>query len=208
MPKAKDALLNHEYDGIREYDNPTPGWWHAILAVTMLFSIFYFAFFEFSPVCKSPQQVLQDREIVEIRRQFAEIGDLKPDAPTIFKMMADPKWMAFGESVFRGNCVSCHGNMGQGIVGPNLTDDVYKNVKKIEDIPRVVAEGAANGAMPSWKTRLHPNEVVLVASYVATLRGRNIAGRPPEGELAAPWKQGADSASAAQDSANVAAGKK
>ena len=31
--------------------------------------------------------------------------------------------------------------------------------------------------MPSWRTRLHPNEVVLMAAYVAGLRGKNLKGR-------------------------------
>ena len=41
--------------------------------------------------------------------------------------------------------------------------------------------------MPAWKTRLHPNEVVLMAAYVAGLRGKNLKGRPPEGEKIDPW---------------------
>lgn len=190
MSETHDQLLDHEYDGIREYDNPTPSWWHAIFAGTVVFSIFYYTYWEFSPLASSPQQVLAKRELVEIRRQFAEIGDLKPDASTMAKMMADPKWMAFGESVFRGNCISCHGAQGQGVVGPNLTDDSWKNVKQIEDVCKVVSDGAANGAMPAWKGRLHPNEVVLVASYVATLRGGNAPGRPPEGNVIPAWGTG------------------
>ena len=43
---AHDQLLDHEYDGIQEYDNPCPGWWHAIFALTVLFSIVYFLFFQ------------------------------------------------------------------------------------------------------------------------------------------------------------------
>ena len=43
MPQ--DQLLDHQYDGIQEYDNPCPGWWHAIFWVTVLFSVVYFLFF-------------------------------------------------------------------------------------------------------------------------------------------------------------------
>jgi cytochrome c oxidase cbb3-type subunit 3 len=69
-----------------------------------------------------------------------------------------------------------------------LTDDYWKNVKQLADIPKVIAEGAAAGAMPSWKTRLHPNEVVLVAAYVASLRGKNLPGpRGQEGDLIPRW---------------------
>ena len=51
-----------------------------------------------------------------------------------------------------------------------------------------VAGTTYNGAMPAWKTRMHPNEVVLVAAYVATLRGKNLPGpRPAEGAAISPW---------------------
>ncbi|MFN7337509.1 MAG: cbb3-type cytochrome c oxidase N-terminal domain-containing protein, partial [bacterium] len=29
-------ILDHEYDGIREFDNPTPGWWHAIFFASVI----------------------------------------------------------------------------------------------------------------------------------------------------------------------------
>jgi hypothetical protein len=42
--------------------------------------------------------------------------------------------------------------------------------------------------MPAWKARLHPNEVVLVAAYVAKKRGQNLPStRQPEGEVIPPW---------------------
>ena len=87
--------------------------------------------------------------------------------------------MLYANSVFLTNCQSCHGPDGSGVVGPNLTDDYYKNVKKITDIAEVIKNGAAGGSMPAWKTRLHPNEVILMAAYVAGLRGRTsrAAGR-------------------------------
>ena len=63
------------------------------------------------------------------------------------------------------------------MVGPNLTDDYYRNVKKITDIPDVIRDGGANGSMPAWRTRLHPNEIVLMAAYVAGLREKTITDR-------------------------------
>ena len=31
----QDRLLDHDYDGIREYDNPMPRWWVAIFWATI-----------------------------------------------------------------------------------------------------------------------------------------------------------------------------
>ena len=44
-PPPRDQLSGHEYDGIQEYDNPTPGWWTAVFAVTVFFSFFYFVYY-------------------------------------------------------------------------------------------------------------------------------------------------------------------
>ena len=103
------------------------------------------------------------------------------------KYKDDAEWMLYANSVFLTNCQSCHGPDGGGVVGPNLTDDYYKNVKKITDIAEVIKNGAAGGSMPAWRTRLHPNEVILMAAYVAGLRGKNLKGRAPEGEKIPPW---------------------
>jgi len=71
-----------------------------------------------------------------------------------------------------------------------MTDDYYKNIKRLGDIPKVIQDGAANGAMPAWKNRLHPNEIVMVAAYVASLRGQNKPGpRAAEGSVIDPWPE-------------------
>jgi len=101
--------------------------------------------------------------------------------------MDDPQWMSYGQSVFSANCANCHGSAGGGGVGPNLTDEAYLNVKTITDIHTVIDQGANNGAMPAWGKRLHPNEIVLLSSYVASLRGKNLPGKGVEGEVIPPW---------------------
>jgi cytochrome c oxidase cbb3-type subunit 3 len=123
--------------------------------------------------------------------RFAEIGELKPDEATLLAYMQKPDWLQVGIAVYEQRCKSCHGEEGRGLVGPNMTDDCYKGVKQLTDLTRIVAEGAANGSMPGWKKRLHPNEIVLVSAYLATLRGKNLTGpRGPEGNAIPPWPSG------------------
>jgi cytochrome c oxidase cbb3-type subunit 3 len=104
----------------------------------------------------------------------------------MLQWMTNKDYMAYGQSVFKQNCVSCHGDSGQGLVGPNMTDDYYKNIKVITDIPRVITNGANNGAMPSW-ARLGSIDIALVGTYIACLRGQTLPGRKPEGDKIPPW---------------------
>jgi cytochrome c oxidase cbb3-type subunit 3 len=184
----RDLLREHEYDGIQEYDNPTPGWWNLIFLGSFLFAIWYILYYHASTVSVSVAQGYETDVSDDLKKRFSSIGDLKPDESTLLKFMANEEWKLVGASVFKAQCVSCHASNAAGQIGPNLTDDYYKNVKQLSDIPLVIAGGAAAGAMPAWKTRLHPNEVVLVAAYVASLRGKNLPGpRGQEGELIPPW---------------------
>lgn len=184
----RDTLLEHEYDGIREYDNPVPRWMHVIFWASAVFCFFYFVFYHGSTVSSSIADSYDVAVADDLTKRFAEIGELQPDEATILEYAKNDDWLKVGASVFKTHCVSCHSKDGSGLVGPNLTDDHWKNVRTLTDIARVITEGAANGAMPAWKTRLHPNEVVLVSSYVASLRGQNLPGpRGPEGEVIPAW---------------------
>lgn len=185
---TRDVVLDHNYDGIQEYDNPTPGWWWWLFHLTTAFSIVYFVFFQFSKEAWTLAEEHDAAVARNLRQQFGEIGTLQADEATLLKYMHDERWLAVGRSVFLGRCVTCHGPNGEGLVGPNLTDDAYKNVRTIVDIATVIANGAANNAMPGWKQQLHPNEIVLTAAYIASLRGRNLPGpRGAEGDVIPPW---------------------
>ncbi len=190
----KDRLMDHEFDGIQEYDNPIPLWLNLILYGTVVFSVVYYFVFQIGPlvgtngwtVAEAYDQAMADN----LRLRFEEIGELQPNEATLIRYMQpdNAEWLAVGQTVYKTNCQSCHAPDGSGLVGPNLTDDYYKNVKKLGDILDVIANGAANGNMPAWKNRLHPNELVLSAAYVASLRGKNLPGpRPKEGNLIDPW---------------------
>lgn len=196
--QVRDHLMDHEYDGIQEFDNPTPGWWYMLFWGTVFFSVFYYVFFTFSPASWTNDDWYKSTVAANLRLQFAEIGTLTPDEPTVLKYMGDPKWLTVGQTVYTAQCQQCHGADGRGLVGPAFTDNLYKNVKRLGDIPKVIAEGANNGAMPPWGKRLHPNELTLVSSYVASLRAKQL---PANVQLAGeveipPWPAATDAAPA------------
>lgn len=185
------SLTGHSYDGIVEYDNPLPGWWKFLFWVSILFSPVYYFYFH----CGTEGRSIKDQysahmaSVFELR--FAEIGELTADKETILKYMNDaPEWLAVGKVVYQTNCVSCHGADGGGLVGPNLTDDYWKNVRSVEGIASVIEKGAANGAMPAWKNRFsHQNQIVLTAAYVASLRANPVTGKGPEGNEIPDWNE-------------------
>jgi cytochrome c oxidase cbb3-type subunit 3 len=182
------SLMDHEYDGIQEFDNPTPGWWHALFLASVVFSIGYTAWYHASPLSASVWDKWRAAEVEEFARIFGEIGDLEPDQPTIVKMMGDERMMAVAQGIFQGNCAACHAKDGGGINGVNLTDDNYKNVKSLPDVFDVITRGAANGAMPAWENMISKNERVILAAYVARLRGTEpAAARPAEGDVIPAW---------------------
>jgi cytochrome c oxidase cbb3-type subunit 3 len=183
-----DELRDHEFDGIREYDNPTPGWWHAIFVATGVFAMFYVVFWHWSVAGWSIEDAWNDEQRADYLRIFGTVGELKLDEGTILKQMGDPQFMEIAKASFMGNCAACHKRDGGGDIGVNLCDDYYKNVNKIEDIFKVITEGANAGAMPSWKNRFSENERVILASYVASLRGTTPAGgKGPDGKQIPPW---------------------
>ena len=187
---SNDPKTDHAYDGIEEFDNPLPGWWKWLFIASIVFSPIYWMFFHGGAEGRSIEDQYGAALAANTRLQFSEIGDLNPDADTILRFMNKDNWVKVGQVVFKTNCISCHGRDGEGKVGPDLTDDFYKNLTKIDEIASVVSNGAGNGAMPKWSNRLHVNEIVLVSAYVATLRGKNLESpRAAEGKIIAPWPE-------------------
>lgn len=183
-----DPRTGHVYDGIEEFDNPMPTWWKTIFVLTILYAVPYTMYYYGG----APGRTLADTYDAELSQvmqlQFAEIGELTPNRENVIRFLNQPNMLAIGRSVFKQNCTQCHGGDGGGLVGPNLCDDSYKNIRDIGDFIRVLQNGAAAGAMPAWKNRLSDNEIVLVSSYAASLRGSSPAKpKAAEGNKLDPW---------------------
>ncbi len=177
-----EPALGHAYDGIQEYDNPLPGWWSWIFIGTIVFSVFYILYFHSGAPNRTMFDQLETTQRALTKKQYGSLGDLKQDRATLVRFMQDKDWTNYGKSIFRTNCQSCHGPDGGGLVGPNLADTAWKNVKHVEDIMTIINNGAGGNAMPAWKQRFtDPRDVIMVAAYVAALQGEKVSGKGPEG---------------------------
>lgn len=82
---------------------------------------------------------------------------------------ADPA--SAGGKIFAENCAACHGEGGRGGLGtgaPSLADDQWIYGGTRADILTTLQNGR-QGVMPSWKGRLAPADIHLLALYVSRL---------------------------------------
>lgn len=185
--EPEPPVRGHAFDGIEEYDNPMPSWWKNIFWASILFAIGYFFYYHFG-VGESTEQAY-DRSIGEFyAEQAARLGDLQADEATLLRLMADANMMAAGRALYRANCTTCHGADGGGGTGPNLTDDAYLNVRRIEDLHTLIRDGLVGKGMPAWGDRFSPPQLVVLSAYAASLRGTTPAsGKAPDGAAIPPW---------------------
>jgi cytochrome c oxidase cbb3-type subunit 3 len=189
MAEKNPELLDHNYDGIQEYDNPTPGWWHLIFWGTIVWSVIYVVVWHLTPLIPDRITRLENTRQLAIEKQFAQLMTIDDQVTKVRTVMGDENWLEQGASVFAGTCTLCHGPEGQGLIGPNLTDNHYKNLTDLAGMIDVVTNGAANGAMPANVNLLDENEIALVVGYVASLRGKMLEGpRGVEGEEIPPFQ--------------------
>lgn len=180
----RDRLISHGYDGIQEYDNPLPGWWVWIFWVTIVFSIGYWAYYQIGPGPSIVAQYEAEEEIAEQRRPRV-VASAVTDA-SLAALEKDAAAMAKAKEIFATRCMPCHGDRGQGIVGPNLTDEYWLHGGRLTEIYALISEGVPEKGMVPWKTQLSPAEIAAMAAYVGTLRGTNPPNpKPAEGQKAA-----------------------
>ncbi|HVY28942.1 MAG TPA: cbb3-type cytochrome c oxidase N-terminal domain-containing protein [Polyangiaceae bacterium] len=182
-----DQLLDHEYDGIREYDNPLPLWWKAIFWGSFVFSIGYFFHYHLSGNGQSVAAAYE-AEMREAREAEAKANLAQPvSEESLGKLMADASLMSDAKALFGQKCAACHGDKAQGLIGPNLTDNAWiHGAGTLKDIFGVINEGVLAKGMPAWGRQLSPIEVRKLAAFVGTQRGKAVPGKPPEGAVVVP----------------------
>lgn len=178
------VLTDHDYDGIRELDNALPPWWKYGFYLTIVFAIVYLGYYHMS--ANAPLSAKEyDNEMEEARIAIAEYkkraADLVDESSVV--MLSDAAALSEGAGIFKQHCVVCHGQLGEGLVGPNLTDVNWLHGGDIKDIFKTIKYGVSGKGMKSWQQELSPQMMAKVSSYVKSLAGTNPPNpKAPEGE--------------------------
>jgi cytochrome c oxidase cbb3-type subunit III len=199
--QKQNRLLDHNYDGIQEYDNPMPRWWVWIFWATIIFAEVYFIWYQLGP-----GRTIHDEYADEMALWDARLAELTPPAASEADLLAvfqDPARVQAGAAVFAGKCLPCHAPDGGGMIGlgPNLTDAYWKNGDgSLSAVYKIVREGVTGTAMQAWEQQLKPEDLQSAVAFVHSLQGTTPANpKEAEGQLVG----GAAPDSAATETASV-----
>ena len=177
-----DVETDHEYDGIKEFDNPLPRWWLGTFAITVVFAVFYWiAIHSLPSAVGSFDRYGEDQRAYDLAA-FATAVD--PQA--IVAMAKDPAAVQKGKAIFDLRCLSCHGDKAQGGTGPNLTDNFWLHGGDTKSIYVTVAGGYPKLGMPEWRMVLEDADLQHVVAFVESVRNTNVPGKAQQGEAYNP----------------------
>ncbi len=190
-PLTNDKFVpEHEFDGIRELANNPPWWLTFIFIGSMLFAYVYLAKYHFYGDGELQIQEYESEMLAANPEEEEEAAggitiqteDIDYSVP-----LADAAGLEKGAKIFKTNCAVCHLAEGQGLVGPNLTDEYWIHGGSFDDVVRIINNGVVEKGMIAWKGQLSKKQIHQVSSYVMTLVGTNPPNpKDPEGEKYVP----------------------
>lgn len=182
MGEQKTPGVRHVFDDIEELDNRMPNWWLGLLWGSIVFAFGYWFYFHSAKIGANDwDRYHQERAAIEAREKAKQPPQVDPNE-MLLALARDEKVLAQGHQAFTQTCAACHAAEGQGLIGPNLTDEYWLNGGKPADILNTIAKGKVEKGMPAWEPLLGPERVKSVAAFVVSIRGKKIKGKEPQGE--------------------------
>ncbi|MER8375687.1 cytochrome-c oxidase, cbb3-type subunit III [Mesorhizobium sp. M1406] len=183
------STTGHEWDGIRELNNPLPRWWVITFYITIVWAIGYTIAYPAWPLLHSATKGMlgySSRNEVKNELSVAEAAKGKYvaaiESKSVSEIAADDTLREFavaaGSAAFKVNCVQCHGSGAQGSKGfPNLNDDDWLWGGKADQIQQTVTHGIRFASdpdtrlseMPAFGDIITADQIKQVSAYVASL---------------------------------------
>lgn len=178
--RDRDELLDHEADGIREFDNDLPRWWLYGFYLTIVFSVIYLVNYHMlpTPFFGAPTVIAEYEADVKAAAalQAAHRNRTPAAAAAIATVLTDTPSLEKGRAIFESAsslCSSCHRPDLGGLVGPNLTDKGWLHGCGLGDVMTSIRTGyPTRGMLPfGGGTPLSDEQLRQLASYVLSKRG-------------------------------------
>jgi len=176
--EEREMEFDHDFDGIRELDNRIPPWFTLLFLGTAVFGAGYLLDYHvFGTSRLMAAEYQEEMAVAAIQRRIALANEGTIDEATLSPLTDSPA-IGRGEEQYKKFCVSCHGMRGEGLVGPNLTDDYWIHGGGIKNVFSTIKMGVPAKGMISWQLVFTPKQIQEIGSYVLTLHGTN----PPNGK--------------------------
>jgi cytochrome c oxidase cbb3-type subunit III len=181
---GRDELLDHDADGIREFDNALPRWWLYGFYLTIVFAVVYLVNFHLlpQPLLGHAGMIAEYQAELEAASRTAALDPVRTG--TVAVTLTDAPSLARGKAIFEGPdnvCFSCHRADLGGLVGPNLTDDYWQHGCSIGEVMTSIKTGyPLKGMQPFGVGKpLTDQQTQELASYVLSRRGSNPQNAKP-----------------------------
>jgi cytochrome c oxidase cbb3-type subunit 3 len=171
--KGKE-VEGHEFDGIKELDNPPPPWLMYVFYVTVIFSIGYWIYYHMTDAAPNQYEEFEQEMAMVAKVEAKRVAELPPQATEASTDAAD---LAAGKALYTEKaCFACHGMNGEGnAIGPNMTDDYWIHGCSFADVIKIIKNGIPEKGMTPYKDQLTQEQTEQLASYVLSMVGTNPA---------------------------------
>lgn len=178
-PSETTEFHGEEIDGIREYDNPLPGWWTVMFVGLIIFAIFYLVAYPgvWKGVLGWTSANEHSRSVDKAAQNYGPIFNSYLDK-SFDEILAEDnqRGLKMGQRLFQNNCSVCHGIAGQGAYGfPNLTDGDWIYGPEPETILDVITNGRYPNMPAGGLKALKGDDINAVAHYVRSMSGNGDA---------------------------------
>ncbi len=185
------ATTGHEWDGIRELDNPMPRWWLWTFYATIVFAIGYVLWYPAIPLIDGATQGISGvTNRLLLKQEVAAVDSSRKDimsalaSKDLEAISKDEELTRFasagGGSLFKVHCSQCHGSGAQGGPGyPNLNDDDWIWGGHLDAIYATIKHGVRAGddddsrdsQMPAFGADelLERDQINAVTEYVLSI---------------------------------------
>lgn len=175
LSQEKELLLHEDYDGIQELDNPVPAWFNGLFYGTVAIGIVYLLVYHSWQSAPLQTQEYDNEVVMAAKIKAQQLKDAPADNidENNVKLLTDASVINAGKVSYMQYCAACHGKAGEGLVGPNLTDEYWIHGNTVNAVFKTIKYGVVEKGMLAWGSQLTPTQISNVSNFILSLKGTN-----------------------------------